>query len=85
MQRKQFEAIARVIREELPSGFDYQIFNLSETSYREQVAREFADMLKATNPNFNWERFMLACEVDPEAEVMNPKAQYVMGIWMEEK
>ena len=85
MQRKQFEAIARVIAEELPSGFDDQIFRMSLTSYREQVAREFADMLKTTNPRFDWERFMLACGIDPEAEVMDPEAEYIMGVWMNPK
>ena len=84
LQRKEFKAIARVIAEELPRAFDDYPNIVSNASYREQVARELAELLKTTNPNFNFERFMLACGVDPEAEIMDPETQYVMGVWIKE-
>ena len=80
-----FEVIARVIAEELPRAFDERHFAMSETTYREHVAREFAEALKDTNPRFNFRRFMLACGVDPEAEVMDPEAEYIMGLWVNRK
>lgn len=82
MQRKHFEAIARVIAEELPRAFDDYPNVVSNASYREQVAREFAEMLKATNPRFDFTRFMLACGIDADADVMDPSTEYVMGVWV---
>lgn len=85
MQRQHFEAIARIIAEELPHAFDSPQWTLSNSTYRDQVARSFADVLKTTNPNFDFERFMLACDVEPDADVMNQKAEYVMGDWIEQE
>jgi len=58
MTRRDFNLIAGVIRQ-LPSPVS-----------RDALARAFAVALPATNPNFNWDRFLSACE--PEAPAQTP-------------
>ena len=58
LQRRHFELIAEIIREEL------------EGECRDKTAKAFALILPTTNSRFNPQRFLKACEVtafDPEA------------------
>lgn len=52
MQHRHFATIATIIREMKPDVYG-----------PEQVAEEFADRLRSTNPNFDRRRFLLACGV----------------------
>ena len=60
MTRRDFELIAAVVREtELTAGnADYGDCEVA----RGQVARAFAERLASTNPRFDRERFLSACE-----------------------
>jgi len=58
MTRRDFNLIADVI------------CRLPPQASRDAIARAFAVALPATNPNFNWDRFLRACE--PEAPPQTP-------------
>ncbi len=58
MQRAHFILIAETIR------------NLEVSSQlRSEIAGNFANMCRKTNPAFDWSRFMEACKTDAEKEV----------------
>jgi hypothetical protein len=54
MTRKDFELIARVVREHIRSADDASEGNC--------IALSFADALAGTNPNFDRARFLKACK-----------------------
>ena len=54
-QRRHYEFIAGVIREECKYGSELKGHN---------IAQRFCIALRATNPNFNADRFMRACGVE---------------------
>lgn len=56
MSKKDYEAIARAIKEELGP-------HISPPSRRiiQKLARSLCGIFKADNPNFNRERFLIAC------------------------
>lgn len=53
MQHRHFATIATIIREMKPDVYG-----------PEEVAQEFAERLRATNPKFDRARFLLACGVE---------------------
>jgi hypothetical protein len=60
MSRKDFELIARVLRE---AHYSDHLDDLTV----DELAERFASALSATNPNFNHSRFLRACEGLKEA------------------
>lgn len=58
-QRRHFEFIARTLRDAVDA---HECDSLTIT--REGLAREFARDLRATNPQFNADRFLRACGVE---------------------
>jgi hypothetical protein len=63
MQRRHFELIAETIKRArfAPNVSPFQ--GISEDAHS-AIAREFAQSLKATNPQFNTSRFLAACGVE---------------------
>lgn len=55
IQRRHYEAIARIIAEMDSSGDNHTV--------QVEVAKHFASELRYTNPNFNRDRFLKACGV----------------------
>lgn len=55
MQHRHFATVATIIRE----------MKIPETEFciRQMIATEFADRLRASNPNFDRRRFLLACGI----------------------
>lgn len=56
MSRKDYELIARAMREQL-EGMSASL----PTAFLEQFAKRLADKLARDNPRFNRERFLIAC------------------------
>lgn len=63
MQRRHFELIAETIKRARFSPNVSPFKGISEDAHS-TIAREFAQSLKATNPNFNTARFLTACGVE---------------------
>jgi hypothetical protein len=63
MTRKDFEIIAGIIQGLTLNPATMTL--LGKEKLREEVAKEFAVGLAKTNPNFNAERFVLACDKAP--------------------
>lgn len=62
MSRKDFELIARVLRE-IAKGENIHVRDNSDANMR-GIALAFADELAGTNPLFNRQRFLKACEAE---------------------
>ena len=62
MTRKDFQLIAETVRG--LDTFSYQYNGCDMPSARWQAANDFADKLASTNPNFDRERFLSACDVE---------------------
>ena len=60
MSRKDYEAIARAIRDSRPHDF----VNTEPHFVRRQIALALADVLANDNPRFDRTRFLDACEVE---------------------
>lgn len=58
MSKKDFELIADVLSE--AQG----IYASSPENMRENIAYIFADVLSETNPRFDRDRFLIACDVE---------------------
>lgn len=82
MHRKQFEVLAQTVRE-LPRAFDEPYWRMANSTYRDEVAVALAETLAKTNPRFDRKRFLLACDVPEDAACMDPKAEQIMGVWLD--
>lgn len=67
MTRKDFQIIADVIS------------NMPIVPSKDTIAQEFAKVLKTTNPNFNYDRFMTACLAQSQGRVTTKPQLQVNG------
>jgi hypothetical protein len=79
LTKQHFQVIAATIRESLPSAFDELYWNMADTTYREQVANAFAEMLSRFNPQFNQQTFLTACGIEHGSPIRDNNLVEVMG------
>lgn len=66
MTRKNFEAIAAIVKSNIPNagtgtGYMFDENAAGQTYAAENIADELADYFATENPNFNRQRFLKAC------------------------